>query len=93
MKSKGEKVKLPIYTANDDISGTITVQLKDTKKYEHLGIKCFLIGYLCNLRINSEIFSSKDLCTEFMSLSKEMEPAGILTDNKICKFKFPNFEK
>lgn len=30
---KGEKFKLPIYTANDDISGEVKVELKDTKKY------------------------------------------------------------
>ena len=40
-----------------------------------------------------EIFSNKDLCTEFTSLSKELEPAGILHENKTFKFKFPNFEK
>lgn len=44
----GEKVKLPIYTANDDISGEVRIELKDTKKYEHLGIKCTLVGYLGN---------------------------------------------
>ena len=43
---KGDKVKLPVYNQNDDMSGTVTVALKDCKKYEHLGIKCFLIGYL-----------------------------------------------
>lgn len=40
-----------------------------------------------------EIYSNKDLSTEFNSLSKELEPAGILTENKTYKFKFPNFEK
>lgn len=40
-----------------------------------------------------EIYSNKDLCTEFTSISKELEPAGILTENKSYKFKFPNFEK
>ena len=44
--SKGEKVRLPIFTANDDISGVVTVSLKDTKKYEHLGVKVALVGYL-----------------------------------------------
>lgn len=43
---KGEKIKLPIYTANDDISGEVKVELKDTKKYEHLGVKIMLIGFL-----------------------------------------------
>ena len=28
------------------MSGTVSVTLKDTKKYEHLGIKCYLIGFL-----------------------------------------------
>jgi hypothetical protein len=30
---KGEKVKLPIYSGSDDISGTVMVELKDTKKF------------------------------------------------------------
>lgn len=40
-----------------------------------------------------EIYSNKDLSTEFTSISKELEPAGILTESKSYKFKFPNFEK
>ncbi len=28
-----EKIKLPVYNKNDDISGTVSVTLKDTKKY------------------------------------------------------------
>lgn len=31
--SKGEKFKLPIYSGDDDISGIVKVELKDTKKY------------------------------------------------------------
>lgn len=50
----------------------------------------WLFGYFLQ---NSEIYSNKDLSTEFTSLSKELEPAGILTENKSYKFKFPNFEK
>lgn len=73
------------------MSGSVKVQLKDTKKFEHLGIKCYLIGYLCSWELILEIYSNKDLCTEFTSLSKELEPAGILTENKEYKFKFTNF--
>jgi vacuolar protein sorting-associated protein 26 len=32
-------VKLPIYVGNDDISGVVALTLKDTKKFEHLGLK------------------------------------------------------
>lgn len=40
------KIKLPIYVGDDDISGSVTVKLQDTKKFEHLGIKIELIGHL-----------------------------------------------
>lgn len=76
---KGEKYKLPIYCGNDDISGIVKVELKDTKKYEHLGIKVMLVGYLGNCSANTEIFSDKNLSTDFHSLAKELEPAGFLT--------------
>jgi hypothetical protein len=79
IRSGKDKVKLPVYFKNDDMSGTISVSLKDTKKYEHLGIKCYLIGFLGKSSITLEIYANKDLSTEFTSLSKEMEPAGILT--------------
>lgn len=61
---------MPIYSDNDDISGIVKVELKDTKKYEHLGVKVTLIGYLCNIDVDVEIFSDKNLSTEFHSLSK-----------------------
>ena len=41
-----EKIKLPVFEKHDDMNGTATITLKDTKKFEHLGIKCFLVGYL-----------------------------------------------
>lgn len=41
-------VKLPIYGGEDDISGTVTVKLEGTKKFEHLGIRVELIGHLGN---------------------------------------------
>jgi vacuolar protein sorting-associated protein 26 len=46
---KGERLKLPVYQGNDDISGVVNLTLKDTKKYEHLGCKISLIGYLGKL--------------------------------------------
>ena len=33
------------------------------------------------------------MCTEFHSLTKELEPAGKLKKKTSLKFKFPNFEK
>ena len=61
--AKGERIKLPIYTGNDDISGIVNVTIKDTKKYDHFGIKCTLVGYLCIYKTMIEIFSDKNLST------------------------------
>lgn len=60
---KGERCKLPVYEGNDDISGVVQLNLKDTKKYEHLGCKISLIGYLGTFFIKKEIYSDKNLCT------------------------------
>jgi hypothetical protein len=42
----GHFVTLPAYMDNDDISGTISIKISQTQKYEHTGLKVFLIGYL-----------------------------------------------
>lgn len=65
-KGNGQKIKLPVYTANDDISGEVKVELKDTKKYEHLGIKCMLIGYLCNFILTQKYFQIKIYLLNFI---------------------------
>lgn len=44
--SDGKRVKLPIYIGEEDISGVVALQLQDTKKFEHLGVKIDLIGHL-----------------------------------------------
>ena len=41
--------RLPIYTGDDDLSGTIDVKLSKGKKLEHLGIRVELIGHIGNL--------------------------------------------
>ncbi len=82
----GAKSKLPVYTGDDDISGVVEVRLQNTRKFEHLGVRLELVGHL-------EMFSDKSLSTDFISMSKELEPAGTLTENKSYRFLFPKFEK
>jgi hypothetical protein len=41
------------------MNGTVKIQLKDTKKLEHLGIKCYLVGYLCNFLFNQKSIQTK----------------------------------
>lgn len=56
------------------------------KKFEHLGIKVELIGHL-------EIVFDKNLSSDFMTQGKELEPAGILSEDKTYKFMFAKFDK
>jgi hypothetical protein len=45
-KVEGNYVTLPAYTGKDDISGRIDLELKNSTRYEHFGLKVFLIGLL-----------------------------------------------
>jgi hypothetical protein len=42
----GRYVNLPVYTGRDDISGRISLELKNSSRYEHFGLKVYLIGLL-----------------------------------------------
>jgi vacuolar protein sorting-associated protein 26 len=44
-----KNVKLPIYSGNDDISGVVIVEVKDTRRFEHLGLRIEIIGHLGTL--------------------------------------------
>lgn len=39
VKLDGKKHKLPVYSAADDISGVVVVEISGTKKYEHMGVR------------------------------------------------------
>lgn len=54
VKRGHESVVLPVYTGSDDISGQIEVELTETTQYNHLGLKCFLIGQLGTPIINQK---------------------------------------
>ena len=41
------------------MKGTVTISLKDTKKFEHLGIKCYLVGYLCTILNTQKYFPTR----------------------------------
>lgn len=85
--SKNEPVKYPIFSHGDSISGSIEFKMEKCKKYEHTGIKLELIGQIETMANKSSSSS------EFMSMAREIEPAGIITSDKSFPFSFNNFEK
>ena len=65
---KNNGIKLPIYTHNDNISGSIDIDMDKCKKWEHLGVRLELVGQI-------ETTSNKNVSSsEFMSMGRELEP-------------------
>lgn len=87
VKSRDGKVeKLPLYTGEDDISGTVDIYLNKMKKLDHSGIKVELIGRI-------ECSTDSKLSSDFTQMGRELEPIGSLSSDKSYKFNFNRFEK
>jgi hypothetical protein len=84
---------LPVYTGNDDISGTISVELKDTKKYEHLGIKCNLVGYLGTNQLIKKFIVIKISAHNFTHCLKKCSLLVYLHKTKHINLNFLTFKK
>eukprot|EP01017_Pseudomicrothorax_dubius_P030069 TRINITY_DN370_c0_g1_i1.p1 TRINITY_DN370_c0_g1~~TRINITY_DN370_c0_g1_i1.p1 ORF type:complete len:299 (-),score=111.39 TRINITY_DN370_c0_g1_i1:132-1028(-) len=86
IRDKDNVMKLPLYQGDDDISGVVEVKLNKAKKLEHLGVKIELIGRI-------EVPQDSKQSSDFMSIGKELESAGIILQDKTYKFSFTRFEK
>ena len=75
----GEKV--PIYTDGEDICGSASIMVKPGKRVDHLGIKVEIVGRI-------ESVNDKSSSYDFFAISKDLEPAGVLTESKDYKWKF-----
>jgi vacuolar protein sorting-associated protein 26 len=84
----GEKELQYLFTANDTIAGTCSIRLKGNKKVEHLGIKIELIG-----QIELSYDKSTSSPYEFISLVRELEVPGEITESKTYPFEFANVDK
>ncbi|OMJ71445.1 hypothetical protein SteCoe_30353 [Stentor coeruleus] len=84
--ASGKEVQLPVYSADEDIVGKVNVVLKKGKKLEHQGIKIELYGRI-------DITYEKNQTSDFISLSRELEPPGAITQNISIPFSFNKVEK
>jgi len=72
--------KIPLYVGNENVKGIVSIKLEsNTKKIEHIGIKIALIG---------TIRSTSGNVYDFLSVVKELEAPGIMTDSKTYPFEF-----
>ena len=58
----------------EDVKGNIAINFKGSSKLEHQGIKIELIGVIENQ-------FDKTQSTKFLSLMRDLEPPGVLTDS------------
>jgi len=77
--------KLPLFIGNESVKGTARLILDPgTKKLEHTGIKIILLG---------TIKSTSGNVHDFLSVVKDLEPAGELKESKTYTFDFENVER
>jgi len=83
----GDSVKLPTFFDREDISGKVIINLNKIKKLEHTGIKIELTGSI-------EQLNDKKNVSRFITITRDLEPAGILTNEVTnLSFEFKNVEK
>jgi len=84
-----QETSLFAYEQHQDVSGVATLQLAPGKKLEHLGIKIQFIG-----RIDMSMGLNEGRPHyDFVSLSKELAPPGILYQTTELPFFFRNMDK
>jgi len=82
----GEFEDLFMFTGNEDVCGTVFVDIPKGKKIEHIGMKIEMIGLI-------EYLYDRGNPYEFIQLVRELEPPGELTESKKHNFEFTNVEK
>jgi vacuolar protein sorting-associated protein 26 len=90
LERNDENSALYVYHASEDVEGVVNIYLPPGKKSDHLGIKVQFIGRIEMTQAVSDGRPNYD----FISLSKELAPPGVLRQNKTTlPFSFKNVEK
>lgn len=76
---------LTVYTAEEKCSGSVSLQIPQGKKCEHLGLKVELVGRI-------DMFYDRGGAHDFISQVRELEPPSTVYDSKEWKFDF-DFDK
>jgi len=80
--------KVPLYIGSEDVTGSVHVKGTKGKKIdiEHNGIKIELIGQI-------EMFQDRGNLFQFVTLEKDLAPAGRLNEEMSWQFDFKQVEK
>ncbi|VDB87121.1 unnamed protein product [Peniophora sp. CBMAI 1063] len=89
VEAKAEKdriISCPVYYDEENVSGTVTVRVRDGKKIVHDGIKVEFVG-------NIELFYDRGHHHEFLTLSQELAAPGEMRQAQTFDFQFKSVEK
>lgn len=87
VKNENKEIEqLYLLSGKDDVIGETRINVKPGKKVDHIGIKIELIGQI-------EYLYDRGNPYEFLSLVRELEPPGELTESKVYPFEFTNVDK
>eukprot|EP00921_Rhytidocystis_pertsovi_P011906 GHVQ01019282.1.p1 GENE.GHVQ01019282.1~~GHVQ01019282.1.p1 ORF type:complete len:299 (-),score=32.72 GHVQ01019282.1:1993-2889(-) len=79
-------IKAPIFSDGEPVSGSAQVTVKPGKKLEHNGIKVELIGQI-------EMLYDRSTTYDFFSITKDLDPPGILFESRLFKWRFNSVDK
>jgi len=82
----GKSETLPLFVGKDTVKGKVDITLKPGKTVEHTGIQIQLIGQI-------ELFYDRGNHHQFISVPKELAPAGELSQSISFDFEFNEIEK
>lgn len=82
--TEGE-MKFPLYLENDNVSGKVSVRVKEGKSLEHQGLVLQFLGAI--------ILLNERETTEFLSVAQELVPPGELMGLNVYSFEFNNIQK
>eukprot|EP00208_Stichococcus_sp_RCC1054_P007891 CAMPEP_0206152146 /NCGR_PEP_ID=MMETSP1473-20131121/39179_1 /ASSEMBLY_ACC=CAM_ASM_001109 /TAXON_ID=1461547 /ORGANISM="Stichococcus sp, Strain RCC1054" /LENGTH=516 /DNA_ID=CAMNT_0053549703 /DNA_START=223 /DNA_END=1773 /DNA_ORIENTATION=- len=86
LRGRGAETEtLPLFTNKDSIVGDVKATPIPGKKADHLGIRVQLIGQI-------ELASERGHPTDFLSLARELAPAGDLRQQAVLPFEFKSVE-
>lgn len=77
---------VPVFDSREKVSGRVVVSTSKGKRVEHLGCKLELLGRI-------EFYYESGSRFDFVSCTRDIEPPGAMTGDKIFPFDFSNVEK
>eukprot|EP00898_Chlorokybus_atmophyticus_P000015 jgi/Chlat1/1013/Chrsp109S01443 len=86
IKKEGGNVELqPVYKSGDTVAGEVRIEPVVGKRLDHTGVKIELVGQI-------ELYYDRGNFHDFVSLTRDLDPPGEITQERRYPFEFPSVE-